>query len=145
MKITSATIEDLEQLIPLFDEYRKFYRKEVSPNSGNFLKERISQNDSTIFLAREGNSIVGFVQLYYTFSSLSLGKVAIINDLFVEPKSRKKKIGSMLISQAIEHGKEKKVSFLTLSTQIANTNAQELYKKLGFKKDNDFFYFNYYL
>lgn len=144
-KIEQIKPESLNQVIPLFHEYRKFYRKEASVNAEQFLSERLKNNESVIYAAYVENKCVGFVQLFSTFSSLNLGKVIILNDLYILPEYRRKKIASELIKTVIEHAKSEKATGVSLSTQIANTGAQDLYKKIGFKKDNDFFYFNFLL
>ncbi|WP_394331184.1 GNAT family N-acetyltransferase [Chryseobacterium luteum] len=63
-----AAIEDLDQLADLFDQYRVFYHKESDiPAAGNFLRERLENKDSEIFVAEEDGKLIGFVQLYPLF------------------------------------------------------------------------------
>ncbi|MBP7357540.1 MAG: GNAT family N-acetyltransferase, partial [Cloacibacterium sp.] len=65
-----ATLEDLPQLSNLFDQYRSFYHKESDVNGAeNFLKERLKNQDSEIFVAEENGILTGFTQLYPLFSS----------------------------------------------------------------------------
>ena len=143
LKILIANHNDLKKVLPLFHEYRKFYRQEFSPSAEEFLKERLAKNESIILLAQLEDKCVGFIQLYKSFSSIGLGPIIILNDLFVDPNFRRKKIAETLILKTIEYAKQNNFIKVSLSTQISNTSAQELYKNLGFKKDNDFFYFNY--
>ena len=50
-----ATLTDLDELAELFNLYRVFYKKESNVAAGKaFLKERITQNESEIFVARHG-------------------------------------------------------------------------------------------
>jgi GNAT superfamily N-acetyltransferase len=142
-EVKKATIADINKVVPLFNDYRKFYRKEISSEVQAFLNERISNNESVILIAIDQNQVVGFVQMYFTFSSINLCKVAILNDLYVLPEMRRKKVASLLIDSTLDEAKKLGCKTVNLSTQIANTNAQDLYKKKGFKKDNDFFYFNF--
>ncbi len=144
-KIELIKSENLSHIVPLFHEYRKFYRKEASAAAEQFLADRLKNNESVIYAAWVDNKCVGFVQLYNTFSSLNLGKVIVLNDLYILPEFRRKKLATELINASIEHAKSVKATGVSLSTQIANTGAQDLYKKIGFKKDNDFFYFNFLL
>ena len=144
-KIEQIKLENLTDVFPLFQEYRKFYRKEASPTAEQFLTDRLKNNESVIYAAYVDNRCVGFVQLFTTFSSLNLGKIVILNDLYILPDFRRKKIATELINVSIEHAKSVKATGVSLSTQIANTGAQDLHKKIGFKKDNDFFYFNFLL
>lgn len=50
MKITQATIENLEQLLPLFEGYRKFYKQASNTEAASeFSSNRFSKKDSVIF------------------------------------------------------------------------------------------------
>ena len=75
-KIIKATKENIHQVGKLFDLYRQFYKyKSNVHESTNYISERISNNESVIFLAlTQKNNSAGFVQLYETFGSLHLGK-----------------------------------------------------------------------
>ena len=54
MLTRKATLEDLPQLSNLFDQYRSFYHKESDiEGAENFLKERLENQDSEIFVAEE--------------------------------------------------------------------------------------------
>ena len=81
-KIIKATKDNIDQVGKLFDLYRQFYKyKSNIKESTNYIYERISNNESTIFLALiNSNNPAGFVQLYETFASLQLGKIIILYD-----------------------------------------------------------------
>ncbi|MDB4265035.1 GNAT family N-acetyltransferase, partial [bacterium] len=84
----------IEDIVPLFDSYRVFYKMESDLDAAKaFLNDRISNEESVIFAAYEGEKTIGFVQLYYTFSSVSLEKSLILNDLYVDSKYRKQSVG----------------------------------------------------
>jgi len=95
--VRQATTADLDALVPLFDAYRVFYRKTSDPElARTFLAERLSRNQSVVFLALRGNgAAVGFTQLYPSFSSAAAAPVFILNDLFVAPDARRNGRGSV--------------------------------------------------
>lgn len=136
MKVITASISNLEQLTPLFDGYRVFYKQKSNPEAAqNFLKERFSKQDSVIFLYLDDfEKGLGFTQLYPSFSSVSLQRTYILNDLFVALEARKKGVGKALMEHAKQFAINKGSKGLTLETDIDNP-AQTLYKKLGWKKD----------
>lgn len=145
MKIINASIDDLEITATLFDLYRQFYEQKSDLNSAKeFLSERINKNESVIFLAMDENTNrgMGFVQLYPAFSSVSMKRLWILNDLFVHENYRKQGVAEALIEKSKELAKETKAKGLMLETHNLNANAQRLYDKTGFKKDED--YFRYY-
>jgi GNAT superfamily N-acetyltransferase len=136
MKTIIASISNIDQLIPLFDGYRVFYKQKSDPEAArNFLEERFAKNDSVIFLCLDASEKgLGFTQLYPSFSSVSLQRTYILNDLFVASEARKKGVGEALMEHAKQFAQANGSKGLTLETDIDNP-AQKLYKKLGWKKD----------
>ena len=96
-----ATLEDLPQLSNLFDQYRSFYHKESDiEGAENFLKERLENQDSEIFVAEENGILTGFTQLYPLFSSTRMKRYWLLNDLFVNENHRGKGHSKALIEKA---------------------------------------------
>ena len=139
--IHQATINDLEVLSVLFDGYRQFYGRDSDVAAAKqFLLDRFNHGESVLFLALEGSNPIGFTQLYPSFSSVSLGRILILNDLFVSASGRRKGAGSALLSAAVEYAKAVGAIRLGLSTALTNTTAQALYEADGWERDDDFFY-----
>lgn len=136
MKVNIATLEDLEQLVILFDGYRSFYEQESNLVAArNFLKERFIKQDSVIFLCLDASDKgLGFTQLYPSYSSVSMQRIYILNDLYVTPQARNKGVGEALMESAKQFASKRGSKGITLETAIDNP-AQKLYKKLGWKKD----------
>ena len=90
MRIRTAFIEDLDQLVTLFEEYRAFYHKPAQPEvAREFLRNRMNNKESVIYVAELKNkSLAGFVQLYPYFSSTNLKRLWLLNDLYVNPNYR---------------------------------------------------------
>ena len=108
-----------------------------------FLADRMSQGESVIFMASQAGEPVGFTQLYPSFSSVSMARVFILNDLFVTEQGRRGGIASSLISAAVDFAKAVGAVRLTLSTAVTNKPAQTLYSASGWKKDEQFFFYNF--
>lgn len=141
MNIIKATSQQLHDLIPLFDGYRQFYGQQSDfVGAKKFLEERLKLEESIIFIAYEEENAVGFTQLFPLFSSVSMQRMYLLNDLYVEENYRGKGIGEALIDQAKVLCKAKKYKGLALQTETTNP-AQKLYEKLGFIKDPDLHYF----
>lgn len=91
MSIQKATILELESLTELFDLYRVFYEQTSDPDRAReFLRERLTNGESVVFMAFEEGNPVGFVQLYPSFSSVSMVRSWVLNDLYVKESARKK-------------------------------------------------------
>ncbi len=145
MNIIRASIEDLDLITSLFDLYRQFYSQSSDLMSAKeFLSERIKKNESVIFLAidEKTNEGMGFVQLYQAFSSVSMKRLWILNDLFVHEDYRMKGVAEALIEKSKELAVQTDSKGLILETHKTNVSAQKLYNKTGFTKDDD--YFRYY-
>jgi ribosomal protein S18 acetylase RimI-like enzyme len=135
MNYRKATPKDLDRLSELFDAYRMFYRKTTDIlGAKTFLKERISNKDSELFVAESAdNKLVGFVQLYPLFSSKKKKKFWLLNDLFVHPESRSKGVSIGLIDKAKELVLESKACGMFLETEKSNLIGNKLYPKTGFE------------
>lgn len=89
LHMVRATLGAVDRVVPLFDAYRQFYRLSLDLDGARrFLSRRLMQSDSTIFLAEQAGIAVGFVQLYPSFTSLSIRPWWVLNDLYVIPESR---------------------------------------------------------
>lgn len=142
MTVRRATIDDLQEVVELFDLYRVFYAQTSDiPAAETFLEERFKQEDSVIFLAVDGENSVGFVQLFPSFSSVSMERLWILNDLYVKQEVRRKGYGEKLMAKAIAFAKETNAKGLLLETAPDNVNAQELYEKIGFVQATSRYYF----
>ena len=141
IQIRPATIKDLEYLAILFDAYRVFYKQPSNiTGAESFLKDRLQNGESIILIAIENDTVLGFTQLYPTFSSVSMERSYILNDLYVVPQSRRKGIGKKLLNAAQSWVKTKKYKGLALETAIDNP-AQGLYEKEGWIKDEGFYHY----
>ena len=140
-KIINAEENHIKEIGILFDLYRQFYKYESNLiESTNYIKDRINNNESTIFIAiSDANEAIGFVQLYETFGSLDLGKIVILYDLYVKADHRKNNIGRKLMIKSHEYAKKINAKRIQLSTAIDNYIGQSLYESLGYVKDDDFY------
>jgi len=104
MRITQATLEHLDLLTPLFVKYREFYGALPFPDSSRaFLEKRLRRKESVIYLALaddDDKKLLGFCQLYPSFSSLSLKRVWILNDIYVAEAARRQLSGVNLKDEA---------------------------------------------
>ena len=131
--IKRATVEDLKLIAPLFDLYRQFYQQKSDVSAAQlFLKDRLTKNQSIIFIISDEKKVVGFTQLYPIFSSVSMRPALILNDLFVMSDARGKGFGELLLKEAIHFAQESDAKSLSLETAHDNP-AQKLYEKLGWK------------
>lgn len=143
MEIVLARLEHLEAVSRLFDKYRIFYQQTSDLEAAKkFIQERLQKNDSTILLASDRGDILGFTQLYPSFSSVSMKRVWILNDLFVEESCRRQGVAQLLMNAAEEFARETGAVRVTLAAQISNVAAQALYESRGYTKDEEFYHYS---
>jgi ribosomal protein S18 acetylase RimI-like enzyme len=142
MIIQKATINELDSLTELFDLYRIFYEQNSDlEGARTFLTERLTNEESVVFMAHDGDNSHGFVQLYPSFSSVNMKRIWVLNDLFVKEQTRGKGVGEKLLKQAIEFAKKTGAIGIFLETAKENVIAQRLYEKIGFEKEAHYFYY----
>ena len=143
--IERAGVADAARIAPLFDAYRQFYG--AAPDFAGaraFLAARLERAESVVLLARalatgpEQGDAVGFAQLYPSFSSVSLGPIVVLNDLFVLPSWRRSSVARSLIAATVRHGERVGAIRIHLSTQSTNAPALRLYRSLEFDTDLEF-------
>lgn len=139
MNIERVTLSDMEELNELFDAYRVFYEKESDKEtSKSFLKERIENNESVIYISRTEEGIAtGFVQLYPLFSSTRMKRFWLLNDLFVHSNFRGQGFSKALIEQSKELCRETGACGMMLETAKDNHIGNQLYPTTGFNLDED--------
>ena len=141
MIIRRAKRKDIDQLSVLLDKYRVFYKQQSDVGAAkSFLKKRMKRKESVIFVAEERKNLVGFTQLFPIFSSVSMKRTWLLNDLYVNEKARGMGAGSKLLNAAKEFGQETNSKWLLLQTAADNFTAQKVYEKNGWVRDTAFFY-----
>lgn len=139
--VRKATREDIEALTVLFDLYRVYYHQPSNIAAGKkYLLDRMEKEESVVFVAEQGKDLVGFTQLYPIFSSVSLQRTWLLNDLYVHGAARKQGVAVQLLNAARAHGVETDSKWLLLQTQNDNYAAQSVYEKNGWQKMSDYFY-----
>ena len=143
--VHQADARHLELILPLFDGYRQFYGQPSNlEGAQRFLTERLTRRESVIFVALIGSKGVGFTQLYPSFSSVTMQRQWILNDLFIDPEYRGRGVADAIMRAAEEFSYADNAKGLVLSTAIDNTPAQKLYEKRGWKRDEAFYTYEKY-
>ncbi|KOS62177.1 GNAT family N-acetyltransferase [Lysinibacillus agricola] len=145
MEIFQATMNELEELTVLFDEYRQFYGIESDVSSAKaFLQLRIALKESVIFIAVENGKAIGIAQLYPTFSSIALQRAYILNDIYVTEDARGLGVGRALMEKVFQYCEQQYARYVTLQTATDNVNARKLYEKLEMTQDQYSNYVKYF-
>jgi len=134
-----VTQDDLDDLLPLMRGYCDFYG--VKPGDGALLqlsRSLLAEPDCEGFqiLARDdAGRALGFATVYWSWSTLSASRIAIMNDLFVVPDARGTGVAEVLIQECrVRAGRRGAIS-LTWQTAKDNLRAQKLYERIGGRRE----------
>lgn len=141
--VRQAVLADLDALATLFDQYRQFQGQPSNPPAArSFLRERFDHGESVIFIGHAGAKPLGFAQIYPSFSSVSLSRVFVLNDLFVLESGRRKGVASKLLTALEAYAWSLGTARITLNVAQTNVGAQALYERHGWKPDDQFLMFH---
>jgi ribosomal protein S18 acetylase RimI-like enzyme len=146
MQIRAARPEDLPELARLFDAYRVFYRAPSDLAAAErFLRDRFARGDSHLFVALSPREVklAGFTQLYPSFSSVSMARIYVLNDLFVDPAARRGGVGRALLEAAHAFARSQGAVRVSLETAVDNATAQRLYEAVGYARDAAFYRYHW--
>lgn len=144
VKIRHASIDDVDHVSILLDKYRQFYGEPSRPDeSRRFLMDRMCLGETQTIIAQISHVTVGFTQLFPSFSSVTLQRLWILNDLYVDEKFRGRGVGRRLLSAAADFGRRSGAKQLFIEGAVANTRARGLYEKFGFVKNSEYVYYHY--
>ena len=139
MHVDSASTADLEAVLPLMRGYCDFY--EAKPSDQGLLEMAqalIEADDSEgmLLVARsDSGEPVGFAAVGWKWSSLRASRVAIMEDLFVDPEARGSGAGGALIAECAERARAHGAPVLLWVTALDNHAAQSVYERTGAKGD----------
>lgn len=126
--IVQATTDHILQAAMLFNLCRQFFKQPADPAlAESFIRQRIVNNESIIFLAFNKGEPVGIAQLYPSFCSIKAVKTLILGDLYVKEEFRGQGIGQSLISKAKQYAKASGAKQIELSIATNNKAGLALY------------------
>ena len=130
--------------MPLFNAYRMFYQQPSDiAASAAYVENEVVTTNTRFFLARNSEKLaVGFVHLIPSTNTLLMRPIWYLEDLYVHPSDRRQGTAEALMAAAERFARESGAERLTLSTAHDNQAAQSLYRKLGYVREEHFWYFH---
>jgi GNAT superfamily N-acetyltransferase len=139
MRIALVTEDDLPDLLPLMRGYCDFY--EVDPSDDDLLAMSRAliadpEREGLQLIARtDQGEAVGFATIFWTWSTLSASRIAIMNDLFVAHEARGTGLADDLIAACLERTRERGATSLAWQTARENNRAQAVYERVGGRRE----------
>jgi GNAT superfamily N-acetyltransferase len=144
--IEPVSKDNIEQVLPLIRGYQAFYHAaEINDDKNRrfFCQFGLANPSGCQFLFRDGDKVVGFATVFFSYTSVIAEKVAIMNDLFTVPECRGRGVGRQLIEHCRQFAADNNAVRLQWVTATDNTTAQKLYDSLDTaSRDWKFYTFN---
>jgi GNAT superfamily N-acetyltransferase len=135
LEIVTVGEADLAALLPLMRGYCEFY--EAAPADEALLamsRALIADPDceGVQFIAYdEERRALGFATIFWMWSTTQAARIGLMNDLFVLPEARGRRIGERLITRCVDAVRERGGATLQWQTALDNFTAQRLYDRVG--------------
>jgi GNAT superfamily N-acetyltransferase len=138
-RIETVSERDLADLLPLMRAYCDFYGVDPPDEALLALSEALiadPEREGVQLIARDGNgSALGFATVFWTWSTLSAARVAVMNDLYVSPAARGSGLAEALIEACRERSAERGARELCWQTAKDNVRAQRVYERMGGRRE----------
>jgi len=143
MEVRIATLNDVEQLCPLFTEFFAYnamlqpeYCK-ASIESGEYPKTVINDDDADILIAVDKGVLVGYIHIRESktlpYDPIVQHKYAEIIDFMVSDSNRRKGVGLLLMDAAKKWGAKRNLDYIELFVLSNAKEANAFYHKYGFE------------
>lgn len=145
--IQPASLPDVSELTRLFNAYRDFYGEAPAPERAlAYIQDRVSSGAGKYFLAWETpgarREALGFMHLIPYTNTLAMRPIWFLEDLYVAPAERRRGVAAALMRHAEGFARSTGAERLTLATAHDNVQAQRLYARMGYLREEHFWYFH---
>ena len=138
-KIREIKLKDKNQWEKLYRGYADFYKVEMNDKIlqtlWNWLHDKNHEVDGIVY--EVDDKIVAFAHYRRMPSPLRGQNIGFLDDIFVEPEYRGKKIGEKLINRIKEISKPKGWNLVRWITRDDNIRAKSLYSRVSVKTNWD--------
>ncbi len=135
--IVSPVIEkDLGELLPLMRAYCEFYGVKPSDDqllalSRPLLADPAREGVQVLARREEDGPAVGFATVFWSWSTLSGARLAVMNDLYVTEDARGSGAAEELIAACADAARSHGARTLSWQTAKDNYRAQAVYERVG--------------
>lgn len=139
--IQPATVEDIDSLLPMVEQYWKFENIEgFDPARMRVLLTRVLEDASLgrIWISRVYGEPAGYLLAVYVFSLEHQGITAEIDEFFLVPQHRGLGIGASMLAAAEAQFRIEECTNVSLQLGRSNEDARRFYRENGFEGRDGF-------
>lgn len=135
MSITRATLDDLDDVLPLLDAQ---LAEHGMPQERGTLRAAVAglledPSRGAMFVARSASRIVGVASLALTWTLEHGGQVAWLEELYVVPEMRTHGVGTALLGAALAWAREVGCRAVDLEVDAGHARVESLYFRHAFE------------
>jgi GNAT superfamily N-acetyltransferase len=93
------------------------------------LTEAMVSPESAVFVAEDGDALVGWCTAYLELNSVRFGRRCWVEDLAVDPERRSQGVGGALLDAAANWARGAGATHIELDTGLGRTDAQRFYQR----------------
>ncbi|QND51014.1 GNAT family N-acetyltransferase [Phyllobacterium sp. 628] len=129
-----ASPQDEQTIVAMAILFRNHLERDAPSDVqfGNSIRKLLTSQDAEFCIATYDEKPVGYVLQRFRYSMWASGLEATIEDLFVDPKSRKLGIGKSLIGFALSRAQKAGCVGVCLDTNEFNIASTKIYTGFGF-------------
>lgn len=133
LTIRPIGLNDREAWEQLWKGYLDFYEKTVPKETTEFAWNRLTTThevEGLVAVDDQGEAL-GLAQFLYHHSTNSIGGNCYLQDLYVIPGARGRRVGRRLIAAVVQAAKAKQVAVVYWQTEEFNGTARRLYERVA--------------
>jgi len=131
-------VTDIDTIVTMMKAFYAIDNYPIDKEKSKTLFQEFISNEhlGKSWLILSDEETVGYVILTFVFSFEYQGKIAFLDELYLNEKARGKGIGSQAVTFVLEQSKKLSLQLIYLEIENHNQNAQKLYIANGFELHN---------
>ena len=128
------TFENIDTIVSMMQDFYAIDGYDMDPavSRENFKTFLDDQNLGQSWLIKENDLVLGYIIVVYFFSFEFKGRVALLDELFLNADARGKGVGRKAVEFVKDYVQEQGCKLLLLEVESHNLPAQKLYESQGF-------------
>lgn len=128
------TFENIDTIVSMMQDFYAIDGYDMDPavSRENFRTFLDDQNLGQSWLIKENDLVLGYIIVVYFFSFEFKGRVALLDELFLNADARGKGVGRKAVEFVKDYVQEQGCKLVLLEVESHNLPAQKLYESQGF-------------
>ena len=139
-RLQFASLDDLQQLLPLVKAYHQFESIQMSDKHRSLAIQNLLSDSSLggMWLIFANTQLVGYLALTFGYSIEFGGKDAFIDELYIQPDFRGLGLGAKTLKQIQQAAQALDIQAIHLEVAQQNIKAQTFYAQVNFQPRNKY-------